>query len=126
MNYLRLCDYLFTKLGMKRNLRQADNENIPDMESMTSIAPDPKIGAVLMGFDLNINYKKLAKAYTYLTSNPDCLFLATNDDATFPAGPRLYPGCGSLQSPLTTAMLGRLPKVIGKPHRSMLDVVVNQ
>jgi 4-nitrophenyl phosphatase len=96
------------------------------MESMTSIVPDPSIGAVLMGFDLNINYKKLAKAFTYLTSDPDCLFLATNDDASFPAGPRLYPGCGSLQAPLITAMLGRRPKVIGKPHQSMLDVVVNQ
>ncbi|PKK74565.1 HAD-like protein [Rhizophagus irregularis] len=54
--------------------------------TFANIKQDPEVGAVLCGFDININYLKYAKAYTYLHSNPECLFLLTNDDPTFPAG----------------------------------------
>jgi 4-nitrophenyl phosphatase len=62
---------------------------------MRTIYPDPAVGAVLFGFDLDINYKKLAKAFTYINSNPNCHFLATNSDLTFPAGGTVYPGRSS-------------------------------
>lgn len=38
------------------------------------------------------DYKKYCKAFTYLHNNPDCLFLLTNQDATFPTSGTLYPG----------------------------------
>jgi 4-nitrophenyl phosphatase len=57
---------------------------------LEKIEPDPSIGAVLVGLDIWISYPKLAKAYSYLTANEGCHFLATNDDATFPAGGRFY------------------------------------
>ena len=59
---------------------------------MTTVLPDPTIGAVLFGFDLNLNYKKLAKAFTYLREDPSVHFIATNQDLTYPAGGRVYPG----------------------------------
>ncbi len=117
-----------------------------------SIKPDPSIGAVLFGFDINISYTKLAKAFTYLHSNPSCHFLATNDDSTFPTGGTVYPGIiyvklddersdgvcimfvfknktflgtGALLSALSHP-LGRKPKVLGKPHQTMLDVIIAQ
>ncbi|KAI8826594.1 HAD-like domain-containing protein [Fimicolochytrium jonesii] len=102
---------------------ESDIENLGSMDEMGTIQPDPSIGAVLLGFDLNINYKKLAKAFTYLHSNPDCHFLATNSDSTFPAGKSIYPGTGALLAALTTP-LGRQPTVLGKPHQTMLDVIV--
>lgn len=49
-------------------------------------------------------------------------FLATNDDTTFPAGGTTYPGTGALLACLT-ASLGKQPKVLGKPHQTMLDVI---
>jgi len=56
-------------------------------------------------------------------------FLATNDDATFPAsgpaGPRLLPGNGALVAAVATAS-GGSPTVTGKPHRSMADVIVER
>lgn len=60
-----------------------DDENVKDFEEMSNLDYDPAVSAVLVGFDLHMNYKKLAKAYHYL-ENKDCLFLATNDDLTFP------------------------------------------
>ncbi|KAG0263769.1 hypothetical protein BG011_008095 [Mortierella polycephala] len=86
-----------------------------------SIEQDPTIGAVVCGFDININYIKLAKAFKYL-SNPDqkVHFILTNNDTTFPAPNGIYPGTGSLVQPLITA-LGREPLVMGKPNKPMLD-----
>jgi len=46
----------------------------------------------MFGFDVNINYRKFARAFTYLNSNPDCLFLATNTDMTYPTKHLEFPG----------------------------------
>ncbi|RGB39653.1 HAD-like domain-containing protein [Rhizophagus diaphanus] len=91
-----------------------------------NIKQDPEVGAVLCGFDININYLKYAKAYTYLHSNPGCLFLLTNDDSTFPASGSTFPGGGAIAAPLITA-LGRNPDaVLGKPNKPMLDCIVQK
>lgn len=62
---------------------EQDDENVKDLDEMAHLQYDSAVSAVLVGFDLHMNYKKLAKAYHYL-ENKDCLFLATNDDLTFP------------------------------------------
>lgn len=41
-----------------------ETEQIENMGEIDKIKPDLSIGAVLLGFDVNINYTKLAKAYT--------------------------------------------------------------
>ncbi|TPX34866.1 hypothetical protein SmJEL517_g02631 [Synchytrium microbalum] len=103
----------------------ADDENLKSMDDMATILPDPSVGAVLFGFDLNINYKKLAKAFTYLHDNPSVHFVATNSDLTYPAGGRVYPGTGALLSALS-ASVGRKPIICGKPEQTMLDVIINK
>ncbi|KAF8337033.1 2-phosphoglycolate phosphatase [Cantharellus anzutake] len=87
-----------------------------------SFKPDPTVGAVLCGLDTKINYTKLAKAQQYLTLNPGCLFLATNEDPTFPVNGGYLPGAGSISAPLRY-MLKRDPTAIGKPNSTMLDCV---
>ena len=71
---------------------QDDNDNLEDMADIGTIKDDEDVGAVLMGFDLNINYKKLAKAFTYLKKGGDVEFLVTNMDMADPGGGRVYPG----------------------------------
>lgn len=80
------------------------------------------MGAVLCGLDTSINYTKLSKAFMHLTLNPQCLFLATNEDSTYPAAGALLPGAGSISAPLRYA-LGKDPVSIGKPARTMLDCI---
>ena len=54
-----------------------DNETI-QMGDLSSIQLDATIGAVVIGFDANINYKKLSKAFTFLKYNEGCHFIATS------------------------------------------------
>ena len=49
------------------------------------------------------------------------LFVATNDDPSFPApGGAVWPGTGAILASLSIAS-GRTPEVMGKPHRPMMD-----
>ena len=76
----------------------------------------------MCGLDTQINYTKLSKAFQYLTRNPGCHFIATNEDSTFPVSTGLLPGAGSISAPLRFA-LGRDPVSTGKPAGTMLDCV---
>ncbi|KAJ9117796.1 hypothetical protein QFC20_000075 [Naganishia adeliensis] len=89
----------------------------------SSINRDPTIGAVLCGFDAYVNYKKYAKAHTYITTNPDCHFILTNADPTYPAGGAFYPGSGAMSAPLRYSTK-KTPTIIGKPHRHMMDTIM--
>ncbi|WVN86672.1 uncharacterized protein L203_101844 [Cryptococcus depauperatus CBS 7841] len=88
----------------------------------TAFKPDPSVGAVLCGFDSWINYKKLAKAQTYL-KNPECKLILTNTDPTYPTNGDLFPGSGSLSIPIVNASK-RQPLVIGKPNKIMMDAIL--
>lgn len=90
--------------------------------SLAEYTHDPNVGAVLCGLDTNINYTKISKAFQYLTRNPGCHFLATNEDSTYPSSHGLLPGAGSISAPLRYA-LGRDPVAIGKPASTMLDCI---
>jgi len=90
--------------------------------SLANFTNDPSVAAVLCGLDTNINYTKLSKAFQYLIRNPGCLFLATNEDSTYPSADGLLPGAGSISAPLRFA-LGKDPLSMGKPSSTMLDCI---
>lgn len=90
--------------------------------SLEHWTPDPAVGAVLCGLDTSMNYTKLSKAFQYLLSNPECKFLATNGDSTYPTAHGLLPGAGACAAPIITA-LGREPLSIGKPAGTMLECI---
>lgn len=58
----------------------------------SSIVSDPEVGAVLVGLDMHMNYKKIARGHRYLRENEGCLFVATNLDSTFPTHGNVFPG----------------------------------
>lgn len=83
---------------------------------------EENIGAVVVGFDEHISYPKMLKAANYL-SHPDCLFLATNSDETFPVdGPLVVPGTGTMVTAVATCSQ-RQPQVFGKPFRAMFEAI---
>ncbi|XP_051540721.1 chronophin-like [Myxocyprinus asiaticus] len=86
---------------------------------------DPDVKAVLVGYDENFTFMKLAKACCYLR-NSECLFLATDPDPWHPLrGGRVTPGSGSLTAALETGS-NRKATVIGKPSRFMFECIASQ
>ncbi|KAK0476123.1 HAD-like domain-containing protein [Armillaria novae-zelandiae] len=90
--------------------------------SLADFVLDEDVAAVLCGFDSNITYTKLSKAFQYLTRNPGCQFLVTNEDSTYPNAYGILPGGGALSASLRYA-LGKNPLCIGKPSTTMLDCI---
>jgi len=97
-------------------------DNTLEPFSLADFTLDPSVAVVLCGFDMGINYTKLSKAFQYLTRNEGCVFLATNEDSTYPESNGLLPGAGSVSAPLRFA-LGKDPLSTGKPSKTMLDCV---
>ncbi|ODQ64860.1 2-phosphoglycolate phosphatase [Nadsonia fulvescens var. elongata DSM 6958] len=89
--------------------------------SLASLARDESIGAVLCGLDLHLNYYKISKALLQI-QDPNCHFLATNIDSTFPSAGRLLPGAGTIVGTLITSS-GRTPVALGKPSDEMMNCV---
>lgn len=83
--------------GLRRELQEAgvpcveEEADEPDATIYNcTLAPDVK--AVLVGHDDKLTFLKLAKASCYLR-DPDCLFLATDNDPWHPlSGGRVLPG----------------------------------
>jgi HAD superfamily hydrolase (TIGR01450 family) len=62
---------------------------------------DPDVKCVTVAFDYYISYPKMVIATSYAHNNPECQFIATNDDAVFPDGGGskvVIPGTGTLIS----------------------------
>jgi 4-nitrophenyl phosphatase len=89
-------------------------------------AIDPAVTVVLVGLDFHISYIKLATTYHYLR-RPGVRFIATNTDATLPHSHSLFPGAGSLSTPLINMMrsVNREiePVSMGKPSQAMMDAI---
>uniref|UniRef100_A0A0K8VR27 Phosphoglycolate phosphatase n=1 Tax=Bactrocera latifrons TaxID=174628 RepID=A0A0K8VR27_BACLA len=83
----------------------------------TEFRKEANVGAVIVGYDTHFSFCKLAKAVTYL-KNPNCLFLATNVDASSYTGDMVLPGTGSFVAAIEYCT-GRKAFVIGKPSANM-------
>lgn len=84
---------------------------------------DPEVGAVVIGLDTAVNYVKYAKAFTYLRNNPDCHFILTNGDTTYPTDGAILPGAGSIASPIIKALKRDPDVILGKPAQNMLETI---
>lgn len=82
------------------------------------------VSVVCAGFDTELVYEKLNRAVHYLRRG--AAFVAANPDwvCPMPAG-EVLPDCGSICA-LLTAASGAKPFYIGKPNRSMVDLLSEQ
>lgn len=78
-------------------------------------------GAVVVGLDFDITYKKI-----YLAANlirDGVLFIGTNPDKTIPLPGGIAPGAGSIVSSVETAS-GTAPVIIGKPEKYLYQLAL--
>jgi 4-nitrophenyl phosphatase len=78
---------------------------------------------VIVGLDRSFTYDKLNAAARAVRGGAD--FIATNDDATYPAEEGLDPGAGTIIAAIERAS-GRRAEVLGKPHKPMMESVARR
>lgn len=93
-------------------------------EQFRNFECDPSVRAIAKGVDNGYNYRKLSIACKYL-DNPECLFVATNDDPSFIAGPsgRMMPDVGATLKSIETGS-GREAFCIGKPNKYAFEAIL--
>lgn len=79
--------------------------------------------AVVVGFHREFDFEVLDRASRAIRQG--ALFIATNEDPTYPTPKGLIPGGGSIVSAVATAS-GVTPIVTGKPHRTLANVVLSE
>ena len=75
-----------------------------------------EVDVVIVGFHRHFDYEIMRRAAQAVRSG--AVFLATNDDATYPTPDGEIPGGGSILAAIETAA-GCRAEVAGKPHRAM-------
>lgn len=80
-----------------------------------------KVECIVMGFDTELNFKKLEDVSRLLCTRPELPYLATNPDLVCPTEFGSVPDCGSVCKMIENAT-GKTPVVIGKPGALMMDL----
>jgi phosphoglycolate phosphatase len=98
----------------------ADSDKVPNMGPGGRLEIDKDVGAVVVGFDRNINYHKIQ--YAQLCINEEnAEFIATNLDAvTHLTDAQEWAGNGSMVGAIK-GCTGQEPTVVGKPSPLMIE-----
>jgi len=103
-----------------------DNGKVADMGPGGKVVHDHDVGAVVVGFDRNMNYWKIQNAQLCINENPGCEFIATNLDAvTHLTDAQEWAGNGSMVGAIK-GCTGQDPIVVGKPGPLMIDYIVDK
>ena len=105
----------FIKAGI--DLFNLENEDALDPESKKK-RPD----IVVVGFDKDLDYRKLSNACTYIREG--ALFLATHLDINCPMPDGFIPDCGAICKAIELST-GVKPRFVGKPFKETVDMVVD-
>lgn len=79
---------------------------------------EPNIKVVLVGYDNELTYKKMADACKVLQTQ-NVVYLATNSDLKCPVDFGFIPDCGAITDMIKTTT-GKQPKFLGKPAPDMV------
>jgi 4-nitrophenyl phosphatase len=82
-----------------------------------------EVDFVIVGWDPDFDYEKMKRASLAVRKGAE--FIATNDDAAFPAPDGLWPGAGAILASIEVAS-GRRAEVMGKPHAPMMNAVARR
>lgn len=112
--------------GIKHIGGPADADKKVELTPGMFLEHDHDVGAVVVGFDRNINYYKIQMATLCIRENPGCLFIATNTDAvTHLTDAQEWAGNGSMVGAIRGSTK-REPIVVGKPAEFMLENIAHK
>jgi len=97
-----------------------------ELKSGYALPYDKDVGAVIVGFDREINYHKIQYAQLCINENEGCEFIATNLDAvTHLTDAQEWAGNGAMVGAIK-GCTGREPTLVGKPSPLMIDYIVSK
>jgi phosphoglycolate/pyridoxal phosphate phosphatase family enzyme len=103
-----------------------DSDKVIKLGPGVKVDHDRDVGAVIVGFDSQINYYKLQYAQLCINKNPGCYFIATNLDAvTHLTAEQEWVGNGAMVGAIK-GCTGQEPIVVGKPSSLMVDYIVEK
>merc|ERR1712070_1092354 len=92
-----------------------------ELKSGYALPYDKDVGAVIVGFDREINYYKIQYAQLCINEIPGCQFIATNLDAvTHLTAAQEWAGNGAMVGAIK-GCTGQEPTLVGKPSPLMID-----
>jgi 4-nitrophenyl phosphatase len=91
-----------------------------DAEPVSAGAGGAAPAAVVVGMDRSFTYEVLSTAQTVLRAG--AMYVATNNDATFPTADGLLPGAGAIVAAISAAA-EREPVLVGKPGLALAEVL---
>ncbi|CAH0477451.1 unnamed protein product [Peronospora belbahrii] len=99
-----------------------EHSDIKGLPHVPTIDMDTK--AVVCGLDRHFSYYKMAYATACVLQIPNCHFIGTNPDSTYPTDGAIVPGGGSLVHMLEFA-IGHPPEAVcGKPSQDLLQTII--
>lgn len=97
-----------------------------ELKSGFALPHDEDVGAVIVGFDREINYHKIQYAQLCINENPGCKFIATNlDQVTHLTDAQEWAGNGAMAGAIK-GCTGQEPILVGKPSPLMIDYIVEK
>ncbi|TDH64993.1 uncharacterized protein CCR75_000215 [Bremia lactucae] len=121
--------YMVGEAGLKTELElegyQVSGMEHSDIKGLPHApAIDMETKAVVCGLDRYFSYYKMAHATACVRQIPDCHFIGTNPDSTYPTDGAIIPGGGSLVHMLECA-IGHPPEAVcGKPSQDLLQTII--
>lgn len=91
-----------------------DKYNLSIHEVDSACIPDKDIDGIVVGFDIKINYFKIAYALRVFKSNPDVIFFGTNIDSVRASGFGYIPGT-YISIKAIEECIGRKASIVTKP-----------
>ena len=86
------------------------------------IVDDDSAKNLVVGFDFDFNYKKIAIALSVLLKGGK--FIVCNEDGSFPVGENRYmPGCGAMVGAIVASIDKRPDFIVGKPNTYVLSKI---
>eukprot|EP00401_Gymnodinium_catenatum_P052038 CAMPEP_0117597014 /NCGR_PEP_ID=MMETSP0784-20121206/74627_1 /TAXON_ID=39447 /ORGANISM="" /LENGTH=378 /DNA_ID=CAMNT_0005399349 /DNA_START=30 /DNA_END=1166 /DNA_ORIENTATION=+ len=105
---------------------ESDKDTVAPLQPGGKVEHSEDVGAVIVGFDRNINYYKLQYAQLCLNENPGCEFIATNlDRVTHLTDAQEWAGNGTMVGAIR-GCTGMEPNVVGKPAPLMIDYIADK
>ncbi len=116
LNYPGKKLYVCGTNSLKEELR---NNGIQITESLDAVE------GIVVGYDTELTYQKLANVCKLLFEKPDIMYIATHPDIVCPTEFGNIPDCGSICDMIFKAT-GKKPMVIGKPEPLMIQLAMRK